>query len=413
MEIITGIGSAEQRNAEQGQIVVGHTTRLHTSTLAFMNFIPITPPATPIPEQDECQICHQLGFYYQVSSLHYARGTPKIPSVYKPEYNSLQPWKEAGSLSDVVERGKRCSTCQLLVKVVQTSDLNQIQPWDPKDQVYVRLRYSSYTYETFTAAAENTTIVFARFLVSRQRIDRPLASHLDGIIAPTRPQTQDLGPLDNFFGRRLEETINMEMISKWIASCDAKHYECWQLMHKPSKFVSFMSNAPHSLKVIDVQLKRITDIPANWQYTTLSYVWGKDTKQIVLTKANEPKLSKDYGLEEVSNDISRTIKDAMMVISKLGRRYLWVDSLCIIQDDPDTKHHWILNMGQVYKMASLTIVAGDGLDANAGLWGTSDGTNRKEQLSAKNASNEFVALEHPQARQNKFENSIYSSRAWT
>jgi hypothetical protein len=54
----------------------------------------------------------------------------------------------------------------------------------------------------------------------------------------------------------------------------------------------------------------------------------------------------------------------------LGERYLWVDSLCIMQDTAD-KHDQIQQMDRIYQEAVLCIVAAAGRDANAGLPGIS------------------------------------------
>lgn len=54
----------------------------------------------------------------------------------------------------------------------------------------------------------------------------------------------------------------------------------------------------------------------------------------------------------------------------LGERYLWVDSLCIMQDTPD-KHTQIQQMDLIYQGAVFCIVAAAGRDANAGLPGVS------------------------------------------
>ena len=88
-------------------------------------------------------------------------------------------------------------------------------------------------------------------------------------------------------------------------------------------------------------------------YTTLSYIWGgpqpltttKDTLSThVLTGFNE-------------SDAPLTIRDAIQTTRILGLRYLWVDALCIIQDDDDDKNREIAQMRDIYKQSSLTIVA--------------------------------------------------------
>ncbi|KAL1636897.1 hypothetical protein SLS56_000992 [Neofusicoccum ribis] len=67
--------------------------------------------------------------------------------------------------------------------------------------------------------------------------------------------------------------------------------------------------------------------------------------------------------------VSQTVKDAIGLVPLLGERYLWVDALCITQDDERTREYLVKNMAAVYANATLTIVAADSIDANSGLRG--------------------------------------------
>ncbi len=51
----------------------------------------------------------------------------------------------------------------------------------------------------------------------------------------------------------------------------------------------------------------------------------------------------------------------MEVSRSIGYRYLWVDSLCIIQDDRQDKDLQISMMDEIYRSATLTLAAGSGL----------------------------------------------------
>lgn len=53
----------------------------------------------------------------------------------------------------------------------------------------------------------------------------------------------------------------------------------------------------------------------------------------------------------------QTIKDPVLVCHKLGFTYLWVDSLCIIQDSASDKAKEISNMNHVFQNAFCTIPA--------------------------------------------------------
>ncbi|KAL2051854.1 hypothetical protein ABVK25_007769 [Lepraria finkii] len=57
------------------------------------------------------------------------------------------------------------------------------------------------------------------------------------------------------------------------------------------------------------------------------------------------------------HELPYTIRDAIQCVSDLGETYLWVDSLCIIQDDEDKKRHQISQMDRIYAFAFLTLVS--------------------------------------------------------
>jgi len=67
--------------------------------------------------------------------------------------------------------------------------------------------------------------------------------------------------------------------------------------------------------------------------------------------------------------LPRTIRDAMLLVKNLGQQYLWVDSICIVQDDDYEKSKTINAMYEVYSQALFTIVAAGGKDADSGLAG--------------------------------------------
>lgn len=69
--------------------------------------------------------------------------------------------------------------------------------------------------------------------------------------------------------------------------------------------------------------------------------------------------------------LPQTVRDAMQLCLDLGERYLWVNSLCITQDDPITQKQQIDIMDSIYASATLTIVAAAGDHADSGLPGIS------------------------------------------
>jgi len=98
----------------------------------------------------------------------------------------------------------------------------------------------------------------------------------------------------------------------------------------------------------------------------------------------------------------------------LNLRYLWVDSLCIIQDDEGpggSKLGSISKMDLVYSGAYLTIMAATGVNANAGLPGLWTNTRGKTQPVEQVLPG--LRLAFKQKYQDYIENSVYYTRAWT
>lgn len=125
------------------------------------------------------------------------------------------------------------------------------------------------------------------------------------------------------------------------------------------------------LRVIDVRDACVTVAPLRCEYIALSYVWGASGAAMGSLKATSTNIK---SLETPGylncQEIPATIRDAMTACEKLCMRYLWVDRLCILQDNPG---EMIKVMDKIYRGSVLTIIASDNDDALQGLPGISRG----------------------------------------
>jgi hypothetical protein len=65
-------------------------------------------------------------------------------------------------------------------------------------------------------------------------------------------------------------------------------------------------------------------------------------------------------MERISlSELSRTFQDAIRITQQLQKRYLWIDSLCIIPDDPQDWEAEAAKMPAIYGSVTLTIAASD------------------------------------------------------
>jgi hypothetical protein len=170
-------------------------------------------------------------------------------------------------------------------------------------------------------------------------------------------------------------SIDCMLVKRWIDDCRNHHSYCRdnrasQQMSRRQKFF------PDGFRLIDVVEGKLVLRKNPCEYAALSYVWGKaalfnlcTTKRNLLDLCEPSSLYKTYNDHGVSRRLPRTIADAISLCHSVGQRYLWVDSLCILQDDQEEKKRLIHGMDTVYENADLTIVALCGSDADAGLAG--------------------------------------------
>jgi hypothetical protein len=154
------------------------------------------------------------------------------------------------------------------------------------------------------------------------------------------------------------------------------------------------------------------DLPPVDEYLTLSYVWGGaalSKKILIATTSNYSSLQEHGSLSE--RELPKTIEGAMEVCRKIGHQYLWVDSLCIIQNDLNDVKEQIARMSDIYSGSFLTIVAASGDNADAGLPGVLNQVPRDPQQVARFDGLEMIEVLPLFGDVVKYSN--WMSRAWT
>lgn len=99
------------------------------------------------------------------------------------------------------------------------------------------------------------------------------------------------------------------------------------------------------------------------KYICLSHCWG--LQQIITTKAATlAERMREINVEE----LSKTFWDAICMTRKFGIDYIWIDSLCIIQDDSLDWQRESAQMASIYRNAYLTIAATKASSGAGGLF---------------------------------------------
>lgn len=146
----------------------------------------------------------------------------------------------------------------------------------------------------------------------------------------------------------------------WMKECEESHAGCASLTS-----VLLPTRVLHARAYEDtfiVKLVETTESRQQGNYTALSYVWGT-RPTLRLFKSNRSAF-----LENIAyNDLPRTMQDAVQATCALGITNLWIDALCIVQDDDTDKEVELPHMNEYYQHASAVISASGASDAHMGF----------------------------------------------
>ena len=199
--------------------------------------------------------------------------------------------------------------------------------------------------------------------------------------------------------------VDYDMLKHWLWTCNVFH-------DKECTFPNLLDSRSRTYpsRVIDVRRGCVTLTPPHAAYACLSYVWGTKP-QLQLTTKTFDTLTSEGALLNESSGLAKTIKDAIYVCSMLGQDYLWVDSVCIKQDDHSTRQAEIQNMDIIYGGAALTIIAASGSSADAGLPGARKGSrNTTQHMEVIRGRQLMASMPSPSY---DADISMWERRAWT
>lgn len=175
-------------------------------------------------------------------------------------------------------------------------------------------------------------------------------------------------PLEDSHCNIPPNTLNPECMTlarSWLRNCRERH-TCQTICPStiqgvyPTRLLHIQQSRDGAQAVRLVYPHNLTE---HVEYLTLSHMWG-DQKFLKLTIHNHNSL-----LKLVSPELlSQTFRDALHVTLELGYEYLWIDSLCIVQDDEQDWKNESERMALIYKNAVCNLCASGSATKKAGLF---------------------------------------------
>lgn len=142
---------------------------------------------------------------------------------------------------------------------------------------------------------------------------------------------------------------SFDRAARWLDKCrsSSKHKDCQKACWETSPMLP--------TRVIDLgsypTVRLVESSGTRSIYCALSYCWGEPGLNLTTTRANISKHKEEMPI----NSLPLFIQDTLVAAKALNYRYIWIDALCIIQDDPDDWDREAAKMRDVYANADLTI----------------------------------------------------------
>ncbi|KAF2126702.1 HET-domain-containing protein [Dothidotthia symphoricarpi CBS 119687] len=212
---------------------------------------------------------------------------------------------------------------------------------------------------------------------------------------------------------------NVTRMKNWLGDCLKNHVSCKTPVDssKPSFIPTrLLDLGPepadnHVVLLDDVESRLETESKLDLKYAALSYCWGS---AVPFTTTSET-IGARQAIISV-NDLPIVFQEAILVARKLGLRYLWIDALCIIQDDLADWERESSQMSYVFAYAHVTIGAAASAACDASFLRRSSKPNItipfKSMLSPDVRGGYTLYLESDEQIRVDYESSRWNSRAW-
>ena len=199
------------------------------------------------------------------------------------------------------------------------------------------------------------------------------------------------------------QQLDPSTIKAWLSECENNHGDvCCSASTRHF-------NTERKIWLIDTRHFCLVQKSLPTRYVALSYVWGK-MQTFRLQERHIPSLSSLEGLRDIEDQLPEIIINAIEFVRSIGEPFLWVDAVCIPQDNAKEMEAQISHMASVYRTAILTLVAVSSQDASSMLPGVRPGTRA---LPSFLETPDFTLAERTSSILPVLLSSKYHTRAWT
>ncbi|EMR90362.1 hypothetical protein ACHAPC_007037 [Botrytis cinerea] len=171
---------------------------------------------------------------------------------------------------------------------------------------------------------------------------------------------------------------HITLINSWISNCLKNHSYCdiATTSQLPSRLLDISGSKDDVVRLVEVG--NLTSSVNRPSYATLSHCWGSN--RIIQTTSST--ITSFYGGIRAT-DLPATFQDAISVVRAVGLRFIWIDSLCIVQDSLDDWKHESILMASIYSNSYVNIAATGAADSSMGFLAPRNPLHRSIPLLAR------------------------------
>ena len=152
---------------------------------------------------------------------------------------------------------------------------------------------------------------------------------------------------------------NVKLAKSWLSACLKDHDRCRPPSHNLVQHGHLPSRLIRVYKYLgDINVRLVETAGKDWlagvPYLTLSHCWGREPS---IEKMTTVKNVQSRMVDIPLGTLPQTIQDAIVITLKLGFGYIWIDSICIIQDSVEDWERVCRSMAAIYSNSACTLAA--------------------------------------------------------
>ncbi|KAH7083576.1 heterokaryon incompatibility protein-domain-containing protein [Paraphoma chrysanthemicola] len=259
-------------------------------------------------------------------------------------------WSINDSAGELIARSTSCHLCTIILTCFKTNlatfpGVTDQSDWEKDGRIYFSIEDRS----TFVPDAENDDIAGIRFTKNE---------HGKGFLTIV---PFEYGHFDKFEGMGYlglgqapkTPAYDATQLRGWLHACTSTHLNCHTFQHR-----AISTNIqPSKLLEIDEDLVKLRSNDPDQhagraRYVTLSHMWGDDiAQQFVLVQSRMSEFERGIPCSV----LPPIFQEAVFLTRLLGFRYIWIDSLCIVQDSESDWQQEAPKMASIYGGASCNL----------------------------------------------------------